>query len=54
MGGACSVHRELRNTNKIFLRKLEGKRPFGRPVHRQDDIKVDLRKIDWTLWVGFM
>jgi hypothetical protein len=28
-----------------FVRKLEGKRPFGRPRHRRDDIKWVLKEM---------
>jgi hypothetical protein len=27
--------------------KPEGKRPLGRPRHRWDNIKMDLREIEW-------
>jgi hypothetical protein len=53
MGGAYSVHGEVRNAYKILIGKPKGKRPFGRPRHRwEDNIKMDLREIrlegvDW-------
>jgi hypothetical protein len=48
MGGAYSMHVEKRNTYRILVGKLEGKRPLGRPRHRwEDNIKLDLRKIGW-------
>jgi hypothetical protein len=37
----------LRNVYKIFIRKLEGKRPHRRPRHRQKYIKMDLRETGW-------
>jgi hypothetical protein len=38
----------------IFVGKLEGKRPLGRPRHRwEDGITVDLREIGWGVWSGF-
>jgi hypothetical protein len=37
-----------RNAYRIFVGKLEGKRPLGRPRHRWvDNIKLDLREIGW-------
>ena len=39
---------------RVLVRKLEGKRPLGRPRRRwEDDIKVDLQEVgcggmDWT------
>jgi hypothetical protein len=53
MGGACSMHGEMRNAFKIMVGKPEGKRPLGKPKHRWEDvIKMDLREIgfgtvDW-------
>jgi hypothetical protein len=43
---------EKRNTYGIFLGELEGKTPLGRPGHRWEAIKVDLKEIglggvDW-------
>jgi hypothetical protein len=31
MGGACGMYGRKRDAYKVFVRKLEGKRPFGRP-----------------------
>jgi hypothetical protein len=39
---------ERRNAYRILVGKQEGKRPLGRPRHRQvDNIKIDLRMIGW-------
>jgi len=41
---------KVRNTDKILVRKPEGKRqrPFGRPRNRWvDNIRIDLREIVW-------
>jgi hypothetical protein len=43
---------EMRNAYKIFIRKPEGKRPFGRSGCWEDNIRTDLRKVglegvDW-------
>jgi hypothetical protein len=44
---------ETRNIYKILVRKLEGKRPLGRPRHRWEDIRMDLRKAGWEVveWI---
>jgi hypothetical protein len=37
-----------RNAYRILVRKLDGKRPLGRPRRRwMDSIKMDLREIGW-------
>jgi hypothetical protein len=37
-----------KNTNRILVRKPEGKRQLGRPTCRWvDNIKMDLREIGW-------
>jgi hypothetical protein len=42
----------MRNTNKVLVRKCEGKRPFERPSHRwEDNMKMDLTGFIW-LWIG--
>jgi len=34
--------------NKIMVRQPEGKRPFGKPLHRlEDNIRPDLRETGW-------
>jgi hypothetical protein len=39
---------EMRNAYKIFVRKTEGKRPFGRPRHRWEvKFRMDHREIRW-------
>jgi hypothetical protein len=39
---------EKRNTYRILVGMLEGKRPLGRPRRRWvDNIKMDLREIGW-------
>jgi hypothetical protein len=38
--------KEKRNAYRIFVRKIEGKRPLGRPRRKcVDNIKMDLREI---------
>jgi hypothetical protein len=37
---------ETRNAYRVLVRKLQGKRPLGRPRRRWvDNIKIDLREI---------
>jgi hypothetical protein len=44
---------EERGVYRVFVGKLEGRRPLGRPRHRwEDNIKMDLREVgcgcvDW-------
>jgi hypothetical protein len=48
---------EKNNAYRIFLGKLEGKRPLGRPRSRWvDNIKLDLREIGWDgmVWAGLI
>jgi hypothetical protein len=46
MGRAFSIHGEKRNSCKVSDRKIEGKRPLGRPRCRLVDMnKKDLREI---------
>jgi hypothetical protein len=41
---------EMRNANKILVGKPEAKRPFGRPIRRQEDnIRPDLRETGWKV-----
>jgi hypothetical protein len=45
---------EMRNANRIFVRKPEVKRPCGRPVHRwEDNIRMYLRETGWEVlnWI---
>jgi hypothetical protein len=51
---------EKRNAYSIFVGKLKGKRPLGRPRRRWvNNIKMDLREIGWDgmgwdgmIWTG--
>jgi hypothetical protein len=36
---------EERNVYRVLMRKPEGKRPLGRPRHRWDGVRMDLREI---------
>jgi hypothetical protein len=39
MGETSSTHREIRNSYDIMVGKPEGKRPFGGPKRRCQDIR---------------
>jgi hypothetical protein len=48
------MHGEKRNAYRIMVGKPEGKGPLGRPRCRwEDNIKIDLREIEWTglIWL---
>jgi hypothetical protein len=53
VGGTCGTNVEKRNVYRLLVRKLEGKRPLGRPRRRwMDNIKMGLLEIgvnvvDW-------
>jgi hypothetical protein len=32
---------------------LKGKKPYGRPKRRWEDIRMDIREVRWELWTGF-
>jgi hypothetical protein len=45
MGGACSLHGDMRNAYKILVGKPERKEPLGRSNRRrQDNIKMYLKE----------
>jgi hypothetical protein len=54
MGRAYNMHDAKQNAYRILVGKSDGKRPPGRPRHRQEDnIKLDSREIglggmDWN------
>jgi len=43
MGGGYSIHG--RNGYKIMVRKLETKRPLGRPKCRWEDIRINVKEM---------
>jgi hypothetical protein len=46
---------EGRNVYRVLVGNPKGKRPLGRPRRRRaDGIKMDLRKIGWGVWSGFI
>jgi hypothetical protein len=48
MGRACSTNGAKRNACRLFVEKLEGKRPLGRPRRRcVGNIKISLREVGW-------
>jgi hypothetical protein len=48
MGGTCSTYGDTRNSYKILVGNIEGRRLLGRPRRRwEDNIVMDLREIRW-------
>jgi hypothetical protein len=39
---------------KFLVGEPKGNRPLGRPRHRWEDIKVNLRLISLEVWTGFI
>jgi hypothetical protein len=55
MGGACRAHGREEKCVQNFDWKPEGKRQLGRRRHRwEDNIKMDLRKTGFGMWIGFI
>jgi hypothetical protein len=55
MGRAYGTYGERRGVYRIFVGKLEGKRPLGRPRRRwEDSMKVDLQEVGWRAWTGLI
>jgi hypothetical protein len=56
MGGPCSTNGDKRNAYRLWVGKLEGKRPLGRPRRRWvDNIRMDLGgEVGWgdVDWIG--
>ena len=53
MGGACSAYGG-RGVYRVFVRKLEGRRPLGRPRCRwEDNIKMDLQEVMGVVGTGW-
>jgi len=44
---------DRRGPYRALLRRPEGNGPLERPRHRWgDDIKVDLKEMEWEIWTG--
>jgi hypothetical protein len=53
MGGACSVHGEVRGMYRVLVKKPERKRPLERPRYRwEDNTKMDIQKWNVGVWTG--
>jgi hypothetical protein len=46
-GGACSMHGEVRNAYKSLVEKPEGKISLGRLRCRWEDIRMNLKGVNW-------
>jgi hypothetical protein len=46
---------EMRNLFKILVRKREGNLPLGSHRHRWEDIRMDLKEMEWegVNWINF-
>jgi hypothetical protein len=45
--GHIACKGEIINAYNILVGKLEGKRPFERPWHRWEDVRMDLWELEW-------
>jgi len=44
-----------RGAYTVLVGRLEGKRPFGRPRHRWENIiKTNLQELGWRAWTGMI
>jgi hypothetical protein len=44
-----------RDAHKMWMGRLEERRPFGRPRRRWEDaIKMDLQEVGWGAWTGLI
>jgi hypothetical protein len=44
---------DKRGAHRILMGRAERKRPLDRPRRRwEDNIKMDLRKVEWEVWSG--
>jgi hypothetical protein len=43
---------EERGVHRVVVGKPEGKRTFGRPRRRWEDIRMDLREVGCGMWIG--
>ena len=52
---ACGKNGEKRGAYRMWVGKLEGKRPPGRHKHRwEDNMKMDIQGVGWVAWTGFI
>jgi len=55
LDGACRIYGEGRGAYRILVRKLEGRRPTGRPTHRwEENIKMYLQELGWETCTGLI
>jgi hypothetical protein len=46
---------EKRNAYRLFVGRLEGRRPLGRPRRRWlDNIRMDVVEVVWVMWTGLV
>jgi hypothetical protein len=47
--------RDRRVSCRVFLGRLEGKKPLGRPRLRcENNINMDFQEMGWETWTGLM
>ena len=52
MGGPCGTYGRKRDTYRVLVRRLEGKRPLGRHRRRCGIIlKWNFKKLDGEAWI---
>jgi len=56
MGKPQSTHGRENNAFNILVGETEWKRPRGRPRHRWEDVRIELREIRWKFmdWTHFL
>jgi len=45
---------ENKNAFRVLVRKSEGQRPFRKPRHRRENMKMDSKEIAWNVddWIN--
>jgi hypothetical protein len=55
MGGACGTYGGQRDSYRVLVERLEGRRPLGRPNHRWGIIlSWNLKKWDEEAWIALL
>jgi hypothetical protein len=54
MDRVCDMHGERKCAYRVLVRIPEGKRPFGKPRHRWEDIRMVLKKNQLRAWTRLL